>query len=105
MTAEQLLVGRDDVLAGGQGLQDIVLGRIHAAHDLHQQVTGRQDLVVVPARAGQDTDDLRPLAGQVLHRVSALGDQPLEGCTDGAVAQQADAKGLGHQTSRPIRSS
>ena len=101
---EQLLVGRDDVLAGAHRPQHVLARRLDAADQLDDQVRALQDLLERPARAGEHAADLRPQPGDRHDRVGALGEQLGERRADGAVAEQADAaKRLGHGGPRRSR--
>ena len=57
---EQLLVGRDDVLAGAHRPQHVVARGLDAAHHLDDQVRAGEDLLEVAARAREHAADLRP---------------------------------------------
>ena len=106
VTREQLLVCRHDVATGFERAPHVLAGGVDAADQLDDQLRALEDVVEVTARARQHPDDLGPAPAQALERVGTLGEQLIEGAADGAVAEQADAKG-GHrpQTSRAWRSS
>ena len=72
---EQLLVGRDDVLAGAHRPQHVLARRLDAADQLDDQVRAVEDLVEVAARAREHPAELGPHAGDRHDRVGALGQQ------------------------------
>ena len=100
---EQQLVGGDDVLAGAHRAQHVVARRVDAADQLDDQVGAGEDLVEVAARAREHAAELRPQAGDRDDRVGALLEQRRERGADRAVAEQADAKRLGHPAPRRSR--
>ena len=103
---QQLLVGGDDVLAGGHRPHHVLARRLQAAHQLDDQVGVGEDVVEVALAAAQDAGDLGAQAGDVGDVVGALGDEVGERAADGAAAEQADAERVGHcQTSLRVRSS
>ena len=100
---EQQLVGRDDVPPGAHRPQHVVARRVDAAHHLHDQVRAPEDVLELAARAREHAAHLRPQPGDPRDRLRALLDQGGERRADGPVAQQADAKGLGHPGPRRSR--
>ena len=100
---EQLLVGRDDVLARAHRPQHVVARRLDAADQLHDQVRALEDRLEVAAGARQHAAELGAQARGRGDRAGALLQQPLERRADGPVTQQSDAEGLrrrGHAAPR-----
>ena len=89
---QQLLVGGDDVLAGGHRAHHVLACRLQPAHQLHHQVGVVEDVVEVAFAAAQDAGDLGTQAGDVGDVVGALRDEVGERAADGAAAEQADAE-------------
>ena len=63
VVGEEGLVGRHDVLAGGQGLQDERAGRLQPAHQLHDHVDGRVVEDGGGVRGQGQPREVEPLAG------------------------------------------
>ena len=104
---EQLLVGRDDRLAAGEGGGDQLAGRLDAADHLDDEVDvgvgddvvgvagedagGELDVAVAGEVAHGDPGDLEAHAGAGLDLLGLLGDQADERAADVAAAEHADA--------------
>jgi hypothetical protein len=99
--AEQLLVGGDDVAAGGHRAQHVVAGRLEAADHLDDQVRALEDVGEVALAAGQDPAQLGAQPGDRRDLRGAVPQERREGAAHGPVAEQADAKraarGLRHR--------
>ncbi len=87
---DQLLVRRDDRLAGAQRREDVLARRLEPAHQLDDQVGAGEDLVEVALAAPEDAGDLGPAPGGRRDRRGARLEQLDEGAADGAVAEQPD---------------
>ena len=93
VVGEQLLVGRDDVLARPHRPQHVLARRLEPAHQLDDQVRALEDLLErrrASASARPTSSGRAPVIA--LDRVGALGQQRLERRADRAVAEQADPK-------------
>ena len=107
VASEQLLVGGDDRHAALEQLAEIAERRLHAAHDLGDdldrgvvadvleaigQQSGRGALARPRGVAHERAHDPHRTAGHALDDVGALAQQPVDGRADGAVSEQADAE-------------
>ena len=103
---DELLVRRDDGLAGAQQLEDVLAGRLDASHQLgderdrrvvaDRREVGRQHAVVgkvlalAPRLAHERAHDAQPVPGRALDVVGALREQSRHGAADVAVTEQRD---------------
>ena len=108
VAGEQLLVGRHDRGAAGEGGAQIAERGVepahHLDHDRHGRVlehpggVGRDETGIDPRAyprrvAHQHRSELEPLPGGARDRLPALAQQPNDGLADGAAAEQPDADG------------
>ncbi len=87
---EQLLVGRDDMLAGLQRSEHVFARRLDPADQLDDQVRGLEDLGEIAFAGGERLAQHRQTTGEPLDVLGTLSQQRGEGRADGAEAEQAD---------------
>ncbi len=108
---EQLLVGRDDRLAGREQVEQVAAGRLDAAHHLGhdadlgivadgrrsrgEEAVGRGGVGALAAGvADERAAHLDGAAGDAGDLLGAGAQHPIDGRADGAVAQQADRRAV-----------
>ena len=104
---DELLVGRDDGLAGCEQLEDVGAGRLDSAHHLRDHADrgivaelgelGRQDTrarieaAFLRGVADERAHDAQPVAGGALDVVRVLDEQAVDGGADRPVPEEADS--------------
>ena len=115
---DQLLVGRDDVLAGAEELQHVVAGRLDSAHHLGhhgdvrvvanvlerpgQDLVGGSEAPLLVGIANECLHHTQPVARGPLDVVGALGQEPVDSAADCPIPEQADRNVNGSHGS-PVR--
>ena len=103
---DELLVRRDDRLAGAQSVEDVAAGRLDPAHDLgddgdqgivddrlevgRQDAVRRRELALLLDVAHERAHDPEPVSRRALDVVAALLEEAGYGRADGAIAEERD---------------
>jgi hypothetical protein len=103
---DQLLVGRDDRLAGAEKLDDVIARRLDSTHDLgddgdcgvvsnraevaREHALGRHRRPLLADVPNERPDDPEAVPGRALDVVRALAQEPVDGRADRAVSEKTD---------------
>ena len=114
---DELLVRRDHRLSGAKQLEDVVAGRVEAAHHLgddadrgvvadvgelgRQHALGWLELALLVDVLYERADDPEPVPGRPLDVLGALGEEPCNCGSHRSVPQQGDRNVNRHSALRP----